>query len=147
MTITLILFTALAALASASPLTKRAGGPAIVPIPSDCPTTNPLPASTGYMPTPDTVYQEFYTSSRPASEVAQECFDQCYGFGAPGTCKAAVLAYNVPTPEGYYGTAGGVLEISCMMFEDYLDETSFAEAPAGQYTNETAANIYCQRSS
>lgn len=147
MALTTILLSTLAALASAFPLRKRAGGPAIVSIPTDCPQTNPLPAGNGLMPTPATLYQAYYTDSRPAAEVAQQCFDQCYGYGNPGSCKAAVLAYNVPTPAGYYGTAGGVLETSCMLFADYLQESDFAAAPGGQYTSENATNIYCQRSS
>lgn len=146
MSLTTILLTTLSALAAATPLTPRAGGPAIVPIPSDCKTTNPLPSTSGNKPTPDTLYTQFISSGESTSKQAQTCFEQCYGFGTPGSCKAAVFALNVPTPKGYYGTEGGVLEASCMMFSDYLDESQFEAAPAGQYTNETAMNIYCQRS-
>ena len=55
-----------------------------------------------------------------------------------------MLAYNAPTPKGYYGTEGGVLEIGCLMFNASFTPNDFVEVEVeGQYVNETAGNIYC----
>ena len=152
----LFLTSLLPLLASASPLVeKRAGGPVALPIPANCTTINPMPhancgtANTnGYMVNSDfttasLLYSAYFEQNLSPSAQAEQCFEQCNGYGNPGQCKSALLAYQVPTPKGYYGTPGGVLEIACLMYTDYLDPNQFVAAPEGQYLNATAVNIYC----
>jgi hypothetical protein len=90
----------------------------------------------------DLVYQ-FYLSSASETDMAKQCFEQCHGFGNSGDCKSAIFGYQIPTPEGYYGSAGGALETGCLMFKEYLGPGNFVSAPNGQYRNITAANISC----
>ncbi|KAK5138430.1 hypothetical protein LTR08_000016 [Meristemomyces frigidus] len=142
-------------LASASPLTTRAGGPSIVPIPTNCTLTNPFPhascsntTANGYMPSSNftsthLAYSAYFEGSSSPSAQATQCIQQCYGLGPSGACKSAMLGYQIPTPPGLFGTAGGVLETACLMFDTYLDPHIFVAAPRGQYLNATAKNIYC----
>lgn len=151
-----ILAAVLPALALASPIKPRAGGPAFVPIPANCTVVNPLPHASdycghgtvsGWMPSTNftslnQIY-EFYLEAPTGETVDQQwegCLEQCNGLDG---CVSAFLAYNDPTPAGYYGTPGGVLEIGCQMFSTYLTPLDFTPAPAGQYVSETAGNIYC----
>ncbi|KAI6850927.1 hypothetical protein KC332_g420 [Hortaea werneckii] len=148
---------------TASPIAPRAGGPTFSPIPENCTITNPLPANTttptatntttllpsGWkLPTNFTDTHELYSSyfSQPfytPAEQALHCQQQCYGFGERGTCKSVLLGYNVPTPEGYYGTEGGELATACLLYDVFLEEGIFVPAPKGQYVNETASNVDC----
>lgn len=145
----------LAQIARSTPLSPRQGAPTPSPIPPNCTvinaitnTTNANTTSNGYMPQPNftaahLVYSAYYTSPLTQFVLATQCMQQCYGYGHPGDCKSSLLAYQVPTPAGYYGTAGGVLETACLLFDTYLDPCSFEWAPHGQYVNETAVSIYC----
>ena len=142
--------------AAASPIFPRAGGPAFVPIPSDCTITNPLPHASsscgngtvnGYMPSPSftnsSAIYSFYLGEpdyEPLNTRWEGCLEQCHGLSG---CVSAFLGFNVPTPKGYYGTAGGVLSVACFMFDKYATPNDFVAAPKGQYVNETAGNIYC----
>lgn len=151
-----IIFTGLLAqLIQSTPLGPRQGAPTPSPIPPNCTVINAITktkdvnaTSDGYMPQSNftaahLVYSAYYTSPLNQSVLATQCMQQCYGYGYPGDCKSSLLAYQVPTPAGYYGTAGGVLETACLLFDTYLDPCSFDSAPSGQYVNETAASIYC----
>ncbi|GAB7355867.1 hypothetical protein MBLNU459_g6524t1 [Dothideomycetes sp. NU459] len=152
---TLLSSVALPLLAAASPVVKRAGGPAFKPLADNCTIINPLPQASehygngtvnGWTPSAsamnNTVYS-FYLE-QPDFETLDKrwegCLEQCNGLDG---CKSALLAYNAPTPKGYYGTAGGVPEVGCLMFGVYLTPYDFVTATNGTFVNETAANIYC----
>jgi len=151
----MLLTSCLTLLATATAINKRAGGPAATPIPSTCTVANPLPQAgcgignvNGYEPSTsftaaNSLYQAYFSSYLSVSDQWTQCSEQCYGYGTPGTCKSAILAYNVPTPKGYYGTAGGVLETACLLYSQYLSPNDFVRAPAGQYTNATGGDIFC----
>jgi len=142
-------------LAAASPIAPRAGGPVATPIPANCTTINPLSHAScgtanvsGYAPSANftaahQIYSAYFESSLSQSAQATQCMQQCYGFGLEGSCKSALIGSQIPTPKGYYGTAGGVLETACLMYDAYLDPTMFVQALEGQYVNETVHNIYC----
>jgi hypothetical protein len=150
-----ILLTALAACAIALPtsnhLRLRAGGPAIKPIPSTCNVTNPLPITdcdSTFLPGPSTndavLYYAYYDSlSTNTTSLAEQCLQQCYGFGDSTQCKAAFWAENMVVPAGYYGSPGGNLETACLMFNRALTSADFAAAPEGQATSPYAGNIKC----
>lgn len=116
---------------------------------------NPLPHAAcgtanvnGYMPasnfsSANLIYSAYFESSLNQSAQAEQCLQQCYGFGLPGTCKSALLGYNIPTPPGFFSTAGGQLETACLLYSATMDPNTFITAPSGQYVNETAGNIYC----
>ncbi|KAI4943879.1 hypothetical protein J4E91_009025 [Alternaria rosae] len=152
-TSTTILATAFCSLASALPTSNtvpRAGGPAIVPIPSTCTVTDPLPtgSNASYIPSPaahdDILYSSYYPSySSNTTAMAQQCLQQCYGYGYHVECKTSYWAENVVVPAGYYGTAGGQLETACLMFSRALTSDDFVAAPEGQGTGATAGNIAC----
>ena len=160
----LLLLDLLAALSTtASPIAPRAGGPTFEPIPKNCTITNRLPTNTtsptntnattilpsGWkLPSNFTQNHEIYSSyfSQPfytPAEQALHCQQQCYGFSERGTCKAVLLGYNVPTPEGYYGTEGGELATACLLYDVFLAAGMFVPAPQGQFVNETASNVDC----
>jgi hypothetical protein len=152
----MLLLPLLSSVVSGSPiLDKRAGGPAAVPIPSNCTKINPLPHAhcgtgnvNGYAVSPtfsntSALYSSYYSASGSVAEASDFCFKQCYGFGPKGVCKSAVFARNVPKPKGYFGTAGGVLEDACLMYMEYLSPLDFVKAEPGQWTNATAVSIYC----
>ncbi|RMX72718.1 hypothetical protein D0869_14330 [Hortaea werneckii] len=148
---------------TASPIAPRAGGPTFEPIPKNCTITNQLPTNTtsptdtnattllpsGWkLPSNFTKHHELYSSyfSQPfytPAEQALHCQQQCYGFSARGTCKAVLLGYNVPTPEGYHGTEGGELATACLLYDVFLEAGMFVSAPQGQFVNETASNVDC----
>lgn len=147
---------------TASPIAPRAGGPTFEPIPQNCTITNQLPTNTtsptatnattlpsGWkLPSNFTACHEIYASyfSQPfytPAEQALHCQQQCYSFSTRGTCKAVLLGYNVPTPEGYYGTEGGKLATACLLYDVFLEEGMFVPAPQGQFVNETASNVDC----
>jgi hypothetical protein len=152
----LMLLPVLSSAVSSSPnLDKRAGGPAAVAIPSKCTTINPLPHAhcgigniNGYAVNPkfsnsSALFSSYYTATASVTDASDFCFKQCYGFGNKGDCKSAVFAYNVPTPKGYYGTAGGDLMNACLMYKNYLSPLDFVTAETAQWTNATAVSIYC----
>ncbi|KAH9883194.1 hypothetical protein J1614_000050 [Plenodomus biglobosus] len=149
-----ILGAALASVVSAFPtantIVTRAGGPAIVPIPKACTVTSPLPITTGtsYFPAPateiDILYSAYYTSfTTNKTAMAEQCLQQCYGYGYHTECKTAYWAENVPTPAGYFGTPGGGLSTACVFFTRALSADDFVLAPAGQATDAFAGNIAC----
>jgi hypothetical protein len=128
----------------------RAGGPAIVPIPPTCSVTDPLPASSSasYVPAPSTsnalLYSAYYPSfSTNKTAMAQQCLEQCYGYGYHVECKTAFWAENIVVPAGYYGTAGGQLSTGCLFFNRPLMNGDFVPAPEGQGTHSFARNIAC----
>jgi hypothetical protein len=146
---------AFAALASALPainhdVVPRAGGPAIVPIPSTCSVTDPLPSSqaVSYMPAPSTddalLYSSYYPSfSTNKTVMAEQCAQSCYGYGTHVECKTAFWAENVVVPAGYYGSSGGQLSTGCLFFSRELASSDFVVAPEGQATDAFARNIAC----
>ncbi|KAF2824193.1 hypothetical protein CC86DRAFT_51701 [Ophiobolus disseminans] len=151
----LLLAAALATITSARPaitsnIVARAGGPAIVPLPSTCTVTNPLPTSgaTTYQPVPLTsnalLYSAYYPSfSSNKTLMAEQCLQQCYGYGNHVECKTAFWAENIVVPAGYYGTPGGQLSTGCIMFSRTLTDSDFVAAPEGQATDAFAGNIAC----
>lgn len=149
----IIIATLLPLLAAASPVNKRAGGPSITPIPSNCKLPNPIPNSStkGLMVNPDFASSNsayaFYLSdpSQSKEDQAKQCFEQCYGLGGEGGkpgCVSAVMAHQVKIPQGYYG-AGNMADEACIMFKEPLSADKFVNAPDGHYVYETAANIEC----
>ena len=58
--------------------------------------------------------------------------------GAVGGCRSALIAYQVPIPK-----AEEYLTLACLHFNEYLSPHDFVPAPAGQWVQETAGNIYC----
>jgi len=148
-----IVLTTLVTLMSASPvMTKvkpRAGGPIAQPIPSTCTVTNPLPspiAAETYIPNANDVllYSAYYSSpSSNKTALAEQCLQQCYGYGNKGECRTAYWAENVPVPAGYYGSPGGQLSTACLFYNETLVTTDFLVAPEGQATTPFAGNIQC----
>jgi hypothetical protein len=128
----------------------RAGGPAIVPIPPTCVVTNPFPdsSSASYIPGPSTNDALFYSAYYPSfstnkTEMAQQCLEQCYGYGYHIECKTAFWAENLVVPAGYYGTPGGQLSTGCLFFSRELTSSDFVAAPVGQATDAFVRNIAC----
>lgn len=133
-----------------SVLIPRAGGPAILPLPATCRVTDPLPIAreTSYLPTSiansDILYSAYYPSfSANKSAMAQQCLEQCYGYGYHVECKTAFWAENLVIPAGYYGTPGGQLSTGCLFFDRALTSEDFVPAPEGQATDAFAGNIVC----
>lgn len=139
-------------------LRPRAGGPTLKPIPSTCEITNPLPhsscnataATSGHKPATafasnHTLYESYFDLPTPAEELWEQCSQQCYGYGDAGECKSAILAYDIPTPKSYYGGPGGELTIACLLFDEYLAGKVFEPAVAGQWLDERAGNLHCER--
>jgi len=158
----LILTSLLFSLTYASPIAPRtgAGGPIAKPIPSDCTITNPFlrnatnwsdnntTNTSGYKPSlnftsTQLLYEAYFDLPTPADELWTQCSQQCYGYGDEGDCKSAILAYEVPVPEGYYGAESGELAIGCLMFDEHLTPDDFEEAEEGQWVDERAGDIYC----
>lgn len=75
--------------------------------------------------------------------MAQQCLQQCYGYGDHVECKTAFWAENVLVPPGYYGTQGGYLATACLMFDRLLGQGDFVAAPEGQGTGAFAATVEC----
>jgi hypothetical protein len=149
-------------LSHASPIVPRAGagGPIAKPIPSNCTITNPLPHNatnwdnnnttdiSGYKPSltftsTHLLYEAYFSLPTPVEELWTQCSQQCYGYGDEGDCKSAVLAYEVPVPEGYYGAEGGELAIGCLLFDEYLTPEDFEDAVEEQWVDERAGSIHC----
>ncbi|USP74665.1 uncharacterized protein yc1106_01939 [Curvularia clavata] len=126
----------------------RAGGPAIVPIPSTCTVTQPVAATPSFLPAPATTAATLYSAYYPSfssnkTQMAQQCLQQCYGYGTHTECKTAYWAENVVIPKGYYGTEGGGLATACLMFDRELGQEDFVLAPEGQGTGAWAGVIEC----
>jgi hypothetical protein len=75
--------------------------------------------------------------------MAEQCLEQCYGYGSHVECKAAFWAENLVIPAGYYGTPGGELSTGCLLFNSALDSNDFIIAPDGQATDGFVGNIDC----
>jgi len=144
----------------AKPIINRAGagGPIAKPIPSTCDITNPLPHSncstttrmSGHKPASTfasnhTLYESYFDLPKPAEELWEQCSQQCYGYGDVGECKSAILAYDVPTPKGYYDGSGGELKIACLLFDRFLAEDVLEAAPEGQWLDAMAGNLHCEQ--
>ncbi|KAF2264048.1 hypothetical protein CC78DRAFT_253526 [Lojkania enalia] len=149
----IVVSAALAGLAAAmptAPFAERAGGPAIVPVPPSCTVTHPLPSTTSsdqtYKPCSSTddvsLYSAYYPSfSTNTTFMAEQCLQQCYGYGDHTECKAAYWAENLVIPEGYRG-AGGIAT-GCLFYTRELHESDFVVAPANRATTPFAANLKC----
>ncbi|KAF2442827.1 hypothetical protein P171DRAFT_433222 [Karstenula rhodostoma CBS 690.94] len=148
------IFTAFATLTSARPttLSERAGGPAIKPIPDTCTLSNPYgqtaAAPSDFIPAPSTKSVELYAAYYPSpssntTQMAQQCLQQCYGYGTSTECKGAYWAEHVVVPSGYYGGEGGQLETACVFYTRPLTVADFQEASEGQGTSAYARNIAC----
>jgi len=156
---TILSAVALPVLAAASPieLDRRAGGPAIVPLASNCTLMNPLPHASqhpgnasisGYQPSALFSSSQIYSWYIPQPDfISQEarwsnCIQQCNGLSG---CVSAFMAYNAPLPKGWLGLPGGELEVGCFMFNKTLTPLDFVAAQKGNYVNATAGNIYCPK--
>lgn len=162
---TIILATALAALATATStqLARRAGAPIPKPIPPNCTIADPVlctsaqdcpPVSyTQYRPTPSTLasppFLYGYYLNQPAtgsaSSLFQTCLETCYGYGNTGDCLAVYQAYNYPSPP-MFGGPGGDLTVACLLFDRWLGEGDFEVVPEGERANWTepvSGNIVC----
>lgn len=169
---TLMTFTMIPLLAVASPLypvntlKPRAGGPGSTPIGANCTLVNPLPLASnhsgnativngtttangtinGWKPSDaamnNTIYSFYLTQPDFVTYASryEECLEQCNSLDG---CKSVLFANNAPTPKGYYGTAGGALDVGCVMFKQFLTAEDFVPAASGNWVNETAANIHC----
>jgi hypothetical protein len=159
MNLNMLLLTLLPLLAFATPITVRAsaGGPIPKPIPSTCTITNPLPHSNCTNPTTTnnlkpslnftithTLYAAYFDLPTPASELWTQCSEQCYGYGYEGECKSAVLAYDVPTPKGYHGGAGGELVIACLLFDESIGVGDWEAAVEREWNDVRAGSLYCR---
>jgi hypothetical protein len=90
------------------------------------------------------LYSSYYPSfSSNTSAMAEQCLQQCYGYGYHVECKSAYWAENVMVPAGYYGTAGGQLSTACLMFSRALNMDDFVPVPEGQRIDAFAGNIAC----
>lgn len=133
--------------------TVRAGGPAAVPIPSNCTVTNLVPTlgqmrNQTYIPASsannDILYSAYYPSySSNTTRMSLHCLQQCHGYGGGDQCKTAFWAEEMVVPEGYYGSPGGQLETACLFFNRTLEESDFAIAPKGQASNAVAWSVVC----
>jgi len=148
----------LASLATSSPISKRAGGPSVTPIPSNCTISNPLlctsanscPPQSGspVVPTaaalqpPIEVYSYYLELDQPGTpdQLLQECLDQCYGFGSTGECLSVYHAYNYPAPP-LYGSPGGQLSIACIMFGQKVTTDDFEVVPEDEQANYTQVAV------
>ncbi|KAF2999893.1 hypothetical protein E8E13_008405 [Curvularia kusanoi] len=130
-----------------------AGGPAIVPIPSNCTIKNLAPTTTqmnneSYIPTPDANNDLLYSAYYPApttnaTHMSLQCLQQCHGYGDGSQCKTAFWAEKMSVPKGYYGSPGGQLETACLFFTRELQDEDFTAGPAGQALNAFAWSIQC----
>ncbi|KAF1344190.1 hypothetical protein BDV97DRAFT_305367 [Delphinella strobiligena] len=136
---------------SVNTLKPRAGGPGSTPIAANCTLVNPLPLASNHsgnatIPSDaamnNTVYYFYLTQPDFVTYASryEECLEQCNSLDG---CKSVLFANNAPTPKGYYGTAGGALDVGCVMFKQYLTAEDFVPAASGNWVNETAANIHC----
>ncbi|KAF1960837.1 hypothetical protein CC80DRAFT_265616 [Byssothecium circinans] len=149
----LTLFTALTAALPTSHLTPRAGGPAILPIPSTCTVSNPRSATPAtFLPSAELqstalLYSAYYPSpTSNKTQLAEQCLQQCYGYGNHVECKAAFWAENVVVPPGYYGSPGGQLMTACLMYSRAVTEADFTQAPKGEGTDAYTRNLACPAS-
>ncbi|KAF2730843.1 hypothetical protein EJ04DRAFT_514972 [Polyplosphaeria fusca] len=150
-----ILLSAVAAIAAAMPASQpieaRAGGPVAKPIPSSCTVSSPLPTSSSATYLPDTsktsnalVYYAYYDLPADNPEqLYQQCLEQCYGLGVNPPCVAAYWAQQMVVPAGYYGGAGGNLDMACLMYNRTLTAADFVQAPSGQAVTPMAGDIHC----
>ncbi|CAI6337506.1 unnamed protein product [Periconia digitata] len=143
------LFASIAIALPTSNLLPRAGGPAIVPIPSNCAVTNPMEATTlgtAFLPASATedvaLYSAYYPSnSANTTQMAEQCSQQCYGYGDHTECKASFWAENVEIPEGRLGA--GQLSTACLLYKRALTDFDFTPAPEGEGTSAYTRNIAC----
>lgn len=146
-TIICTLFAGVAMALPTSSLHPRAGGPAITPIPSSCAIYNPVSAeSPAFIPSSVAegalLYSAYYPSnSADTTEMAEQCLEQCYGYGYHTECKASYWAENVVIPEGYRGA--GQLSTACLLYTRALSVDDFVIAPEGQGTSAYTRNLAC----
>ena len=144
-----VVFFNLLASAFGSLLTKRAGAPEAVPLPSNCTTNNPLLAlePANYAPSiallsKSAIYAFYlYPGSPAVSWGYTKCIQQCHGLGND-TCKAAFYASAVPQPP-MRGSPGGELTTACLMFDRAIGTNDFVIAKDGTYEDPVAACLYC----
>jgi hypothetical protein len=149
------LFAAFATVAMAMPTSNnvqaRAGGPIAKPIPSSCTVTYPIPTldpSQGYIPAPSTNDALFYGAYYPSpstdkTALAEQCLQQCYGYGDSTECKTAYWAENVEVPKGYYGSPGGTYNTACLFYNRTLTKADLVKAPEGKGTTPFVADLAC----
>ncbi|KAK8197916.1 uncharacterized protein BKA78DRAFT_292973 [Phyllosticta capitalensis] len=146
--VSLGLATLTTALPTNNPITlnPRAGGPAYVEIKPPCYLSYALPsdASSAMRPTVATENQIYHWDQAMGDAAYSnettlwtQCTQQCNGLTG---CKAAFLAYNVPS-EPIYSSPGGNPSVACRMFNVVLDESSFEPVTNGSYVQAMAANI------
>ena len=129
----------------------RAGGPIGKPIPSTCTVINPIPSLSpgqGALPLESTGSTLFFSAYYPSpsdniTAMAEQCFQQCYGYGDSTECKTAFWAENVVVPAGYYGGPGGDLMTACLFFNATLTSADFGITDGDLGTTPAAADIQC----
>jgi len=161
-----------ASLVSAQPVDKRAGGPAVVPIPDTCslvsvsPANNAQPSSpyvrarsddvataaTTFIPkaaflSSNRVYAWFAdpgTFSHNASLAYQICLEQCHGLGSGSDCQSVYFAQTYPA-EPQFGGPGGWPSDACIMFKTPLTAEDLENVPTKNSTATGAigTNIFC----
>lgn len=141
----------LAASATSSPLLRRAGGPAIVPIPPNCSVKCSAPTypTDAFKPTDafaaaHGVFSSYLTSDSVynVSKTYNTCLEQCFGFGNPGQCVSTLFASNV-TYSAYGVTNTGY---ACLMFGVPLEGDDLVAVTDGSYAGARGTNIGCKRS-
>jgi hypothetical protein len=90
------------------------------------------------------LYSAYYPSfSTNKTAMAEQCLQQCYGYGYHVECRTVFWAENLVVPAGYYGTPGGKLSTGCLLFNRTLLSSDFETAPEGQATDWFAASLAC----
>ena len=139
-----------APLALSIPLTPRAGGPAIVPIPSDCSVTCAAPTyptdafkATDAFTTANSVFSQYIPSDSVTnvSDSYNTCLEQCFGFGNPGECVSTVFASNV-TYQAFGVTSVGY---ACIMFGGPIAGGDLEAVTDGSWAGARGTNIGCVR--
>ncbi|KAF2636887.1 hypothetical protein P280DRAFT_472760 [Massarina eburnea CBS 473.64] len=150
---TTTIFTSFVALTTALPALNhpRAGGPSILPIPSNCTITNPSTAAdtpSAFLPVASTSSARLYSAYYPSfttnkTQMSAQCLQQCYGYGNHTQCKASFWAENVKVPPGYHDSPGGQLMTSCLLYNRTLTANDFESAPEGEGTDAYTRNLEC----
>lgn len=148
----LFLLSTLSSLGYTSPptLLRRnilAGGPPITPIPSNCTlkTISPTdPAVTAFklnkaFSTAHTVFTTYLPTEFNITRGQLTCLEQCYGFGSPGQCLAALWGQNVTHDAYGYSLKGN----ACVMFDLPVLGRDLVAVSDGEYRGARVTNIRC----
>jgi hypothetical protein len=91
-------------------------------------------------------YSAYYASPvTNTTAIFLQCLQQCHSHGKGSQWKTAFWAEQIPALEDDYGTLGGQLEASCLLFAQTLVDAGFEVAPEGQMPNAFVWNLECWR--